>query len=70
VDFDTTGQLLFIYSGFLKYLKKWEYSEELQQIFADFRKAYDSIRRVALVSHSHRIWYPHDTATANKNVSE
>ena len=25
--------------------KKWEYNEEVQQLFIDFKKAYDSVRR-------------------------
>ena len=33
VDFDSTGQLLTIYSTFFKYLKKnWEYSEAVHQL--------------------------------------
>jgi len=28
VDFDATGQLLIIYSAFVKYLKKWEYNKQ------------------------------------------
>ena len=46
VDFDTTGQLLTTYSAFVKYLKKkWEYNKALQQLFIDFKKAYNSVRR-------------------------
>jgi len=46
VDFDTTGQLLTIYTAFVKYLrKKWEYNEAVRQLFIDFKKAYDSLRR-------------------------
>ena len=44
VDFDATGQLLIIYSAFVKYLrKKWEYNEAVHQLFTDFKKAYDSV---------------------------
>jgi len=25
--------------------KKWEYNEEVHQLFKDFKKAYDSVRR-------------------------
>ena len=41
VAFDITGQLLIIYSAFVKYLKKkkWEYDEEVHQLFIDFKKA-------------------------------
>ena len=28
--------------------KKWEYNEEVHQLFIDFKKAYDSIRRKVL----------------------
>jgi len=49
VDFDATCQLLKIYSAFIKYLrKKWEYTEAVNQLFIDFKKAYDSLRRVVL----------------------
>jgi hypothetical protein len=49
VDFDVTGQLLITYSAFIKYLKKkWEYDEALHQLFIDFKKAYDSVRRKVL----------------------
>ena len=49
VDFDATGQLLITYSAFIKcFEKKWEYNEAVQQLFIDFNKAYDSIRREVL----------------------
>ena len=49
VAFDATGRLLIIYSAFAKYLrKKWEYNEEVRQLFIDFKKAYDSVRREIL----------------------
>ena len=49
VDFDATDQLLIIYSAFVKYLKKkWEYNEAVHQLFIDFKKAYDSVRREVL----------------------
>jgi len=28
--------------------RKWEYNEEVQQLFIDFKKAYDSVRRDVL----------------------
>ena len=43
---DATGQLLIIYSAILE--KKWEYSEPVHQLFIDFKKAYDSVRREVL----------------------
>jgi hypothetical protein len=43
VNFDTSGQLLIIYSVFNKYLrKKFECDEAVHQLFMDFKKAYDS----------------------------
>ena len=44
-----TGRLLIIYSAFIKCLrKKWEYNEAVHQLFIDFKKAYDSVRREVL----------------------
>jgi len=38
VDFDTRGQLLIIYSAFIKHLrKKREYNEAMHQLFIDFK---------------------------------
>jgi hypothetical protein len=49
VDFEASVQLLFIYSALVKYLKKkWEYNEAVHQLFTDFVKAYDSVRREVL----------------------
>jgi len=46
VDFDPTGQILIIYSTFIKYFrKKLEYNEAVHQLFIDFKKAYDLFRR-------------------------
>ena len=40
---------MIIYSAPAKYLrKKWEYSESVHQLFIDFKKAYDSVRREVL----------------------
>jgi len=37
VDFDAIGELLIIYSAFVKYLKKkWKYNEAVHQHFIDF----------------------------------
>jgi hypothetical protein len=42
-------QLLIIYSAFVKYLRrKLENSEALHQLFIDFKKVYDSVRREVL----------------------
>ena len=49
MDFNTTGQLLTINSAFIKYSrKKWEHHEAVHQLFTDFKKAYDSVRREVL----------------------
>ena len=49
MDSDAIGQLLIIYSLFVKYLrKKWEHNEAVHQLFIDFKIAYDSVRREAL----------------------
>ena len=46
MDFDATGQLLIIYSAFVKYFrKKLEYNEAVHQLFIEFIKTYDSVRR-------------------------
>jgi hypothetical protein len=41
---------MIIYSAFVKYLrkKKGEYNEAMHQLFVDFKKAYDSLRREVL----------------------
>jgi hypothetical protein len=42
----STGQLLTIYSAFVKYLrKKWECNEVVHQLSIGFKKAYDLYRR-------------------------
>ena len=47
--FDATGRLLIIYSALARYLrKKLEHNEEVHQLFIDFKKAYDSVRREVL----------------------
>ena len=49
VDFDTRGQLHIKCSAFVKYLrKKWEYNEAVHELFIDFKKAYDGVRREVL----------------------
>ena len=49
MDFDTTGQLLIIHSAFVKCSrKKWVQNETMQQLFIDFKKAYDSVMREIL----------------------
>ena len=49
MTFNATGQQLIIYSAFAKYLKKkWEYNEEVHQLFIDFKKVYDSVKKEVL----------------------
>jgi hypothetical protein len=49
MDFNVTDQLLIRFSAFIRYLrKKWEYNETEHQLFIDFNKAYDSVRREVL----------------------
>ena len=44
--FGATGRLLFFIRQMLE--KKWEYNEEVHQLFIEFKKAYDSVRREVL----------------------
>jgi hypothetical protein len=49
VDFYAKGQLLIIYSAFVKYLRKnGNTMKALHQPFIDLKKAYDSVRREVL----------------------
>jgi len=50
VDFYATGQLLILYSTFVKYLrkKKMGYNEAVCHLFINFKKISDSIRREVL----------------------
>jgi hypothetical protein len=49
VDSDAICHLLIIYFVFVKHLrKKWEYNGAVHQLFIDFKKDYDSVRREAL----------------------
>jgi hypothetical protein len=45
VGFNVTDRLLIRYFAFVKYWRKMEYSETVHQLFIDFKKAYDSVRR-------------------------
>jgi hypothetical protein len=48
VNFDVIGQRL-IRSSICQILeKKWEYNGTVHQLFIDFKKAYDSVRREVL----------------------
>jgi hypothetical protein len=49
VDFDVIVQLLIKYFAFVRYRrKKWEYNGTVHQLFIDFKKAYNSVRREVL----------------------
>jgi hypothetical protein len=48
VNFDVTDQLLIRCSAFVRLEEKWEYYETVHQLFIDFKKAYNSVRRKAL----------------------
>jgi sorting nexin-29 len=46
VDFDVADQLLIRFSAFVRYCRQqFEYNETVYQLFIDFKKAYDSVRR-------------------------
>jgi hypothetical protein len=49
VGFDVTVQLIFRSFAIVGYWRKtWEYNETVYQLFVDFKKAYDSVRREVL----------------------
>jgi hypothetical protein len=48
VGFEVTDHLLIRCSAFVSSLEKWEYNETVHQLFIDFKKAYDSVRREVL----------------------
>jgi hypothetical protein len=49
VGFDVTDQRLIRSFAFVRYLRKnGEYNETVHQLFVDFKKAYDSVRREVL----------------------
>ena len=49
VDFDAIGQLLITYVLHSSYtLEKLEYNEAVHQLFINFKKGYDSVRREVL----------------------
>jgi hypothetical protein len=41
-------QVLIRFSAFRRYWKKWEYNETVHQLFIDFKKANDTVRREVL----------------------
>jgi hypothetical protein len=42
--------------------KKWEYNVTVPQLFVDFKKAYDSVRREVLYNILIRVWGTHETS--------
>jgi hypothetical protein len=52
VGFDVTDQLLIRSFAFVRYWgkKKWDYNKTVHQLFVDFKKAQESVRRVVLYS--------------------
>jgi hypothetical protein len=49
--------------------KKWKHNEAVHQLFTDFKKAYDTVRREALYNILIEIGIPKKLVKANKNVS-
>jgi hypothetical protein len=48
---DTTNELLFRFSAFVRYWRKiWDYNETVHQLFTDFKTAHDSVVREVLYS--------------------
>jgi len=69
VDSDATGRLLICIRQIFE--KKWEYNEAVHQLFINFKKAYDSVRREVLYNILIEFfWDSQETGKANKNVSE
>ena len=50
--------------------KKWEYNEEVHQLFTDFKKAYDSVRREVLYNILIEFGIPMKLVRLTKKVSE
>jgi hypothetical protein len=49
VRFDVTERrLIRIFAFFRYWRKKWEYNETVHQLFIDFKRSYDSVRREVL----------------------
>jgi hypothetical protein len=47
-EFQQLTDHIFLHTSDTGEKKKWEYNETVHQLFTDFRKAYDSVRREAL----------------------
>jgi hypothetical protein len=57
----TTDQIFWIHQILEN---KWEKHETVHQLFLDFNKAYDSVRRKELYD-CHRVWGTHETSKAD-----
>jgi hypothetical protein len=68
VDFDvnrSTTDQIFCIRQILE--KKWDYSEIVHQLFIDFKKAYDSVRREVLYNILIESGGTHEISQADKN---
>ena len=60
-----------LYFPFVKcWGKKWEYNAAVYQLFIDFKKAYDSVRREVFYNILMEFGITQETDKANKNVSD
>jgi len=69
VDFDVTGQLLITFCIRQILENKWECKKAVHQLFIDFKKTYDLVRKEVL----YNILIespPHETGKANKNITD
>jgi hypothetical protein len=47
---------------------KWEYNETLYQLLIGFKKAYDSVRRKAIIQYSHRVLSRYQNADQKREI--
>jgi hypothetical protein len=45
VGFEKTVQLLIRLFAFVRFRRQWEYNQSVQQLFINFKKAFDSVGR-------------------------
>ena len=64
----STIDLIFFIRQILE--KKWEYNEEVHQLFIDFKKAYDSVRREVLYKILIEIGIPRELVRLINNKDE
>jgi hypothetical protein len=59
VGFDLTGQVLIRLLAFVIYWRKnWEYNETIHQLFIDFKKVCDSVKKAVLYNLLIKLGYP------------